>query len=467
VGLPEPFSYWVASAPREPRPPLQGEIRADVCVIGAGIVGATTASVLKEAGRTVALLEGREVSRGVTGHTTAKVTSSHGIIYSKLEGSFGADGARIYGEANEAGKELIAELAERHGIDCDFGREDNYVYTEQTGSVEQLRSEASAAQRAGLPASFVTETPLPYPVLGAVKFVDQAQFHPRRFVLGLVDRIPGDGSEVFEDSLATKVERDDDRYVVSTAGGRVVADDVIVATHLPFLDRGLFFTKAHAYRSYAVAGYYDGAPEGMHISNGGATRSIRRIPEGDKTLLLIGGEGHKAGQKADTNEPYENLADFARERFGLVDIAYRWATHDYVSVDHVPYVGRVSRPIDGIFTATGFGKWGLANGAASALMLRDLVLGKENPWLAVFDSKRLKPAASAQSFVKENGNVAFHFVTGHLDRSSPRCTHLGCVLKKNVAEDTWDCPCHGSRFTSDGRVIEGPATSDLKGSKAQ
>jgi len=458
----DPISYWVESAPRAPRATLQGERRADVCVIGGGIVGVMTASLLKEEGRSVALVEAHEVARGTTGYTTAKVTSSHSLIYAKLERSFGVEGARIYGEANEAGKELIAELTRRYGIDCDFEREDNFVYTEEENGVAKLEAEVAAAVRAGLPASFVTESPLPFPIKGAMRFENQAQFHPRRFVAGLADTVAGNGAETFEGSRVTKVESDGRHYVVRTERGSVIADDVVLATHLPFLDRGLFFTKAHPYRSYALATHYDDPPSGMHISTGSSTRTIRWIRDGDRKLLLVGGEGHRAGAIVDTNEPFERLVTYGRDRFGIDDFTYRWATHDYVSVDHVPYVGRVTRGSDGLFTATGFGKWGLTNGAAAAMMLRDLILGKSNPWQSLFDSKRVKPLASATSFLKENGEVAIHFIADRVDRSAPRCTHLGCVLKKNLAENTWDCPCHGSRFDREGKVIEGPATSDLK-----
>lgn len=460
--LPEPMSYWVDTAPHTARAPLEGEIRSDCCVVGGGVLGFLAAILLKEAGLTVTVLEAREIGRGVTGHSTAKVTSGHGVIYSRLRRSFGADGARIYGTANEAGRELIEELVARYEIDCDLERQDNFVYTELSSNVARLEAEAGAAREAGLPASFVADLPLPYEVRGAVKLEHQAQFHPRRFVVGLAEEIPGDGSEVFEGTMATAVGVREGLLAVETDGGRVIADDVIVATHLPFLDRGLFFAKAHPHRSYAVAGYHEDAPEGMHISDGGATRSIRAIREGDRRLLLVGGEGHKTGHKTDTNEPFEKLARFARERFGLEEISHRWATHDYVSVDHVPYVGRVTRGSENILTATGFGKWGFTNGAAAAIMLRDLILGHRNDWMRVFDSKRIKPLASAASFAKENGDVAFRFVADRVDRTSPRCTHLGCVLKENLAEDTWDCPCHGSRFTSDGKVIQGPATADLK-----
>lgn len=459
--MPDPYSYWVQSAERTSNAPLSADTTADVCVIGGGIVGAITAHLLHAEGKRVVLIDAREIARGVTGHTTAKITSSHGLIYRQLERSFGAEGAAFYGAANEAGKEKIAELADHLGIDCDFERRDNYVYTEKRSELGAIKEEVEAARRAGLPAGFVTSSPLPFPIEGAVRFTNQAQLHPRRFVLGLVDRTERDGLEVYESTPATRVEGGTRCRIETMTGAVIDAAWVVVATHLPFLDRGLFFTKAHPHRSYVVAGYSEDPPDGMHISQGGPTRSIRHTPHGDRRLLLIGGEGHKTGQATDTEEPYRKLADFAAERFGLQDIAYRWAAHDYVSVDHVPYVGRLTRGADNILVATGFGKWGFTNGAAAAIMITDRVLGRANEWARVFDAKRLDLLASAPDFIKENGNVAFHFIGDRLDRSSPRCTHLGCVLKWNNAETTWDCPCHGSRFDAGGKVIQGPAVKDL------
>lgn len=459
--LPDPYSFWVASAPREPRPPLDTDLDTDVCVIGGGIAGILAAYALHDDGRRVVLIDARELGRGVTGHSTAKITSSHGLIYTQIERSFGSEGAAAYGGANEAGKELIRSIIDQHSIACDLETQDNYVYTEQRDKLSDIRAEVDAARRARLPASFVTSTPLPYPVEGAVRFTDQSQFHPRKFTNGLIDVLSSEGIPIFESTSATSVTNDARPRVETSTGYSVTADHVVVATHLPFLDRGLFFAKAHPYRSYVVAGHLDNAPDGMHISTGDSTRSIRRTPDGDRTLLLVSGEGHKTGHHPDTNEPYRKLADFAAERLGVTEIAYRWAAHDYVPVDHVPYIGRVTRWNDRVLTATGFAKWGFANGAVAAMILRDAIAGRDNPWASLFDAKRIKPLASAYEFTKENAQVAVRFVADRVDRTSPRCTHMGCVLKWNNAETTWDCPCHGSRFDANGKVIEGPAVRDL------
>lgn len=465
--MPEPesfVSYWIDSTPATSYPSLDGPVSVDVAIVGGGIVGLTAAYLLKQEGLRVAVIERRSIAMGVTGYTTAKVTSSHNLIYRDLVRSFGEEGARIYGRSNEAGIEMIRELTETEGIDCDLERADNYVYTEDPGSLAKVQEEADVAARLGLPASFTTETELPFPVLGAVRFSNQAQFNPRKYLLGLAERIPGDGSHIFEDTVVTAVD-EGHPCDVQTGRGVVEATDVIVATHMPILDRGLFFTKVHPYRSYAIAGDVAAGkvPRGMYISTGGATRSLRSIVDGDKRLLLVGGEGHKTGTDPDTMKFYERLEAWAGERYGMDAPRYRWAAQDNVSVDKVPYVGRLTRGSDHVFTATGFGKWGMTNGTVAAVILTDRIVGRANEWAALYDSKRLKPAAAAQKFLTENGEVAAHFVGDRIaHRDNPRCTHLGCVLRKNTGEGTWDCPCHGSRFDADGNVIQGPAISPLK-----
>ena len=491
-------SYWIDSTPETSYGPLAGDQRVDVAIIGGGIFGITAAYLLKQEGRSVAVIEGDRIVRGVTGYTTAKISSSQHLIYSQLAKKFGDDAARTYGESNEAAKEKMAELVDSLGIDCDFERQDNYVYTESDSELSSVQEEAEVAASLGLPSDFVTESPLPYPIKGAVRFTNQAQFHPRKYLLALAERIHGDGSYIFEETKALDVD-EGDPCTVETERGTLTATDVIVATNLPFLDRGLFFTKVHPMRSYVVAGYVDraSAPEGMHISAESPTRSVRLIPDGDKTLLMLGGEGHKTGQEPDTEARYQRLEADARRRFGLDSIDYRWSTQDTSPVDMLPYIGRMTRGSEHLFTGTGFRKWGMTNGTVAAMILTDRIMGRDNPWAELYDSKRLDIPQSAEEFVKENVNVAQHWIgdriqtpgdpleevqpgegtvirrgarniavykepDGRLRGVSAVCTHLACIVHFNNAEKSWDCPCHGSRFDLDGSVIQGPATKPLE-----
>jgi glycine/D-amino acid oxidase-like deaminating enzyme/nitrite reductase/ring-hydroxylating ferredoxin subunit len=496
---PHKESVWIGTAAEQPSfPRLEGDAEAEVAVIGGGIVGITTALLLAEQGADVVLLESGRLARGVTGHTTAKVTSQHGLVYADLRSKFGADGARLYGQANEAALAWIAARVEEHGIECAFRRQPNYVYLSEGADHSPLEREVEAAGDAGLPASLVETTPLPYPVGAAVRFEDQAEFHPRRYLLGLVARLTELGGRIHEESRAVGVEGGRP-YRVSTPDGTLSADRVVVATHYPFLDRSLAFARVHPERSYAiVCRVAEGPPAGMHISADSPTRSVRAVPAGDEELLLVGGEGHKTGEGGDTERRYRALEEFAREHWRVESVEYRWSTQDNVTVDHVPYVGRVTPREGRLLMATGFAKWGMTGGTAAALLLADLTLGRDNEWASLFDPFRLKPLAGMQKLVKENARVARHLVGDRiLDRGnrqledlapgegaivhhegekvaghrrddgtlvavSTRCTHLGCQVKWNTAERSWDCPCHGSRFTPEGGVLHGPAVRPLE-----
>ena len=492
-----PTSYWVDSAPAPTFPRLEEPVVVDVAVIGAGITGITAATLLKEAGKTVALLESKEVLRGVTGYTTAKLTSGHNLIYAAINGTFGRRAARLYAEANEAAIVHVAAVAEARKIACDLERTSNYVYTEAREDVEKVRDEVKAAGDAGLNVSFVEETPLPFPVAGAVRQEGQAQFHPRKYLLPLAESIPGDGSCVFQETRALTVE-DGDPCRVRTNRGEVIARDVIVATHLSILDRGLYFAKTSPKRSYVLGIPLDEAeaPEGMFISTESPIHSIRHTPFDGRRLLMIGGEGHKAGQDEDTSKRYSSLEDWARTRFGVGAPEYRWSTQDNYSADRVPYVGKLGRRSRHVYVATGFSGWGMTNGTVAAIILCDAILGRVNPWAEVYDSTRLPAVRAAPRLLKENANAGLRWFGDRLPgrtRSLPDlasgdgavvsirgeraavykgddgtlvtlsavCTHLGCIVGWNTAEKTWDCPCHGSRFDPHGRVIQGPAVQDL------
>lgn len=499
-----PTSLWVDTAPSgRSHPQLIGDVRADVAVLGGGIVGITTALLLAEAGASVVLLEAGRLAGGTSGHTTAKVTSQHGLIYARLAARHGAEVARRYGEANEAALAWIAARVEREAIDCDLRRRPAYAYVTAPTGCASLEREARAAQEAGLPATLVEDAPLPFPVAAALRFDHQAELHPRRYLHALAERFLAAGGQAFERTHAVEIGRHGGQEVVKAPGGQAHADRVVVATHYPFPDRSLGFARLHPERSYLIACRIAGAPpEGMHlgVDVDGPTRSLRAAPIAGEELLLVGGEGHRTGTGGDTELRYERLEAFARRHWEVAEVTHRWSAQDPATLDGLPYVGALTPRDDRVLMASGFAKWGMTGGTAAALLLADLALGRPALWQDLFDPHRLTPFSSAPRFLAENAQVAAHFVgdrvaarraarapadlgpgegaivrdgggealaafrdeDGTLTALSPRCSHLGCLVAWNRAERSWDCPCHGSRFAPDGTVLEGPATHRLE-----
>jgi glycine/D-amino acid oxidase-like deaminating enzyme/nitrite reductase/ring-hydroxylating ferredoxin subunit len=491
-------SYWVESTPEVAFEPLGSDLRVECLVVGAGITGLTTAFLLQRAGRDVAVIDMDGIARGVSGYTTAKVTALHGQTYSRLVDKHGVEAAASYADANQSALRLVASFVREHDIDCDFEVKANYTYCEDPSDLAQIEAEADAASRAGLPVELVHETALPFPVAGAVRLGDQAQFHPRKYLLHLVRELERGGCLFFDDTRATGVS-DGAPCEVETTGGKVTADHVVVATHYTFLDRSMMFPRVHPKRSYAVAGPVPqgNVPDGMYLSTEPAW-SVRTIRAGDETLVLAGGSGHNVGQHHDTEERYRSLEAWARDKLGMTEVRSRWSTQDGSSVDGLPYVGRLTPLSRHVFTATAFGKWGMTNGTAAAMIMSDLILGNDNAWTSLFDPHRATLKASAAKLAQENVKVAGHWFgdrikhpqagvpgdlapgeaavsgtgagqvavyrdeRGELHKVSAVCTHLGCIVAWNNAETTWDCPCHGSRFDVDGKVIQGPAVKDLE-----
>ncbi len=494
----KPVSFWVDSTPATTYPLLKSSTTVDVAIIGAGIVGLTAAMLLKQAGKTVAVIESRQIVTGVSGHTTAKVTSLHQLVYADLIKQVGEQNAKLYAESNQAALEWIAALVAQEQIDCDFSRQSAYTFTELESELSQIEDEVEAALKLGLPASFVQKTSLPFAIAGAVKFDNQAQFHVRKYLLHLAKAIPGNGSYLFEQTRVQKVEEDTPCKIV-TDQGVITAQDVIVATHLPFLDQGLFFAKTYPKRSYIIGAQIEPAqaPEGMYIGIGKEYHSIRTTPYNGGLLLLVGGEGHKVGTVSDTEQRYQKLEAYARDRFSVSSFEYRWSTQDYVSFDKLPYIGKLTPFNQHIYVATGFSLWGMTKGTMSGLLLTDLVLGRENPWKELYDATRVTPFITPQ-LVKSGIDVASRWVgdrlkglqsssladvepcegklltidgeqvaayrdqQGTMHAVSAVCPHLACLVSWNGAEKSWDCACHGSRFSYDGEVLHGPAVKDLE-----
>jgi glycine/D-amino acid oxidase-like deaminating enzyme/nitrite reductase/ring-hydroxylating ferredoxin subunit len=492
-------SFWIATTPPTSYAPLDRDLDVDVAVVGGGIVGITTALLLAQAGRTVALLEADRVVGGVTGHTTAKVTSLHTLIYAELARRHGEDAARLYGEANEAGLDMIRRLCREHEIDCELRETSAYTFATSDEDVERLEQEVEAALAAGLPASFADEPPVPFATSGAVRFSGQAQFHPRKYLLPLVSELEQAGGQAFEHSRVVDVERGTPCRVRTDADHVVTAESVVIATQAPILDSKLLVARARASRGYALvleAG--ETLPDGMFISASTPSHSVRTATFEGRDVLVVSGEGHPVGEPGPdgARAHWEQLERWAREQLGAGDALFRWSTQDLYSLDRRPFIGA----IDGrsrIFAATAFGGWGMTTGTVAGMLLRDLILELESPWADLFDPGRLEPKA-LPALVAKGAHDAKRLIGDRLGHDEPVdavielepdegrivrvegerlavsrdaegalhavsavCTHLGCVVSWNDAEASWDCPCHGSRFAATGEVLQGPATTPL------
>jgi glycine/D-amino acid oxidase-like deaminating enzyme/nitrite reductase/ring-hydroxylating ferredoxin subunit len=491
-------SYWIATAPARSYPTLEGDHEVDVAVIGGGITGITAAALLERAGKRVALIEAQKVAQGVTGYTTAHLTEAIDTRYGALTRDFGLEGARLAAQASRAAIDRIAGFVAEKSIHCAWRRLPGYLYSEREDDLEALHHEFEAAKRLGLAVSMTDDVPLPFPTRAAVRFANQAEFHVRAYLLPLCEEIVERGGRVFEDSRVVDFEEGDVCRVV-TDRGAVRAKQVVVAANVP-LNRVLLQTKLSHYRSYVLALRVSQPKlEGLFWDTDNPYHYLRSaaVDGGSESVLLVGGEDHKTGTVEHTEACYERLLDYAGARFDVQEVGFRWSAQVIETVDGLPLIGPNAKS-SRVFVATGYSGNGMTFGTAAAMILSDLVLGKSNPFAELFDPARIKPVAAARDFVVDNAEVGLHFVadrlrsadtddvhdvapgqgkivrmggkrlavfrdaSGKLHGLSPVCPHLGCHVHFNDAEATWDCPCHGSRFDTDGKVLNGPSLRGLE-----
>lgn len=385
-------------------PRLTEDTEVDVAIVGAGITGLTAGLLLKRAGFRVAVVDKSSVGGGTTGRTTGKVTAQHNIIYVELQKRHGNGIARSYAQANLSAVDQIAKIIKKEHIDCDWQRDDSYVFTRDKKRVAEFKQEAKAAEALGLPASFVTTTPLPFDVEAAVTFTNQGKMHAQKYLLGLARAIEGDGSYIFERSTITGIH-DGLQCVVKTKTAAIQANHIIIATNVPTLPlaaRGTYCLLEYPRESYIVAGTLPKKSKqtGMFISPDDSEYSILPITVADQSKILIGGNSHISGLRGSTTTRYKKLADYAEKRFGVTEITHRWSDRDYLAYDDIPLVGKMYPWSKNLYVATAFHKWGLTNGTAAAMMLTETIKGHESPWAHAFDSLRLKPVTSIPHAVR-------------------------------------------------------------------
>ncbi|TWP44373.1 FAD-dependent oxidoreductase [Lentzea tibetensis] len=481
-------SLWLQDLPEQPRSSLSGRHGFDVAIVGGGITGLTTALLLKRRGLRVAVLEAGRVGGGASGNNTAKVTALQSTVYTTVTRTHGPAAAADYAKASVRAVDQVAELVASEQIDCGFRRAPAFTYAFSEREVNAVEEEFDAARRAGLPVRASADLDVPFDVHAAVRLDDQVALHPVRYLTGLARAVSGDGSQVFEHSRVTDVTE----HQVSTWDGAVAAPHVVIATHVPLLDRGLYFARLELNRAYCIAARVPaGVPSALAISAGEEKWSISAYED----LLIVAGQSHRTGHRPSAS-PFGALEAFARKHWDVDEVTHRWSAQDPTSYDHLPMIGPYLPGSTSLYTATGFMKWGLTGGTFAASLLADLVTGKPNPFADRFSPHRLS-LTSAPRLARINAEVAVAMIgdrlvpadassserlprgeahvvrdglgktgvyrdhDGQLHAVSMRCTHLGCLVRFNRAETSWDCPCHGSRFDVDGEVLEGPATSPL------
>lgn len=421
-------------------PHLDRDIQTDVLIIGGGIAGVLCARKLEQSGVDYALIEADRICSGISRNTTAKITTQHGLIYDKLIREFGPETAKLYWQANDEVLREYRSLAST--INCDFTTKDSYLYS--TDSAVKLEKEMKALDRLGIPAEFVDDIKLPFSVVGAIRFGNQAQFHPLKFLSHISKEL-----HIYEHTPARQFLGNR----VATDRGSITASKIIVATHFPILNKhGSFFIKMFQQRSYVVGLENAGDVEGMYLDVSEGGLSFRN----HANLLLLGGKGNRTGKPAGG---WRELEQCAKTLYPESKVTYRWATQDCMTLDGIPYIGQYSKHTPDLYVATGFNKWGMTSAMVAANILADLVQEKENPYAEIFSPSRtmIRP----QFFVN-----AWESATNLLTFTKPRCPHLGCALKWNAQEHSWDCPCHGSRFTKGGKLLDNPATGDLPDSRS-
>lgn len=434
----ENLSVW-ADVEMPEFPAARGNIKTDVLIVGGGIAGLLTAYELQKSGVSCVIAERRRICSGITGKTTAKLTFQHGLIYRRILSEYGAEKARMYLDANRNALKRYAELSRR--IDCGFRKTDSFIYSRDDRAA--LEDEISALARIGFTAELCEVGELPFPTVGAVRFANQAVFDPLKFLRGIVGKM-SDNVRIFEHTHIIGLSG---RTALSKRAG-ITADKLVIATHFPFINKhGSYFLKLYQSRSEVIA--LKNAPElrGIYMDGNSCGYSFRNA----NGLLLVGGEAHKTGEPCRRQE----LESFAKRAYPDAEVRFLWSAQDCMSLDGLPYIGNYSLLTPDMYVAAGFNKWGMTTAMAAAEILRDKILGKPSPYAEVFDPSRnmLKKQLAV------NGLSA---AKNLLTPTAPRCPHLGCALKWNAAERSWDCPCHGSRFARDGRMLDNPANVDLE-----
>ena len=492
-------SFWIETTKNKINlKSLEGYEETEICVIGGGLFGLTTAYYLTKCGKKVIVLEKGEIGSKVSGNTTGKITSQHDLFYAHLIDDYGEEYAKKYLEANEKAIENIKQIIKEEQIDCDFNVQKSYVYTTKEDEVLEIQKEVAVVNKLGKDAKFVNKIDLPIKIKGAIEFEGQAQFHPRKYMLGLANSIEKQ-NKIYQYTTVTDVEKNGEKYKVYTDKGSVEAKYIVMASHFPIINMpGFYFVKMYQSTSYLIAVETKSQlPQGMYINVKEPMYSFRTANYNGKKILLIGGVGNKTGEPIEDNSHYKKLEKKAREMYPDCKILYRWNTRDCISLDKIPYIGEFSNLMKNVYVGTGFKKWGMTSTNVAANIVTDKIMGNKNKYEEIFTATRMKPIKNrweVENILKQtvnsialnkfkiepysieqikNDNAAiieingdnigvYKDAKGEVYAVKPNCSHLGCLLSWNNLDKTWDCPCHGSRFDYMGRNIYEPAIKNLE-----
>jgi len=486
-------SLWIDSClnERKEHKKLENNIETEVCIIGGGLTGLTTAYYLSKQGKKVVVLEKDRICNHTSGNSTAKITSQHGLFYNYLINSYGKESAREYLYANEEAINNIEEIIKNENINCDFKKKDAYIFTQKEDQLNKIKDEVKALEQLGYDAEFVDKISLPIDILGAIRFKNQAQFNPCKYAIGLDNAME---ATIFENTKVVDLEGESGYYIVKTEEAKVKAKYVVIASHYPIINApGYYFLKMYQETSYLIALEAEPEFDGMYISAEEPSLSFRTADN----MIIVGGMSHKTGAKIDLSNSYKFLEDKAKDIFKNVNIKYRWNTEDCISLDKIPYIGEFSNLMPNVYIGTGYKKWGISSSNIAGKIISNKILGIENKYENVFTSTRLKPIKNYKELGNMIKEVSYSLVLNKLKESpdhledvkkgegkiveiddvkvgvfrdekgnihaiKPVCSHLGCELSWNNLDKTWDCPCHGSRFTYDGKSLYEPSIKDLE-----
>lgn len=493
-------SLWIETTKEDLKTEvLNGNIETEICIIGAGIFGLTTAYYLGQCGKKVTVIEKERIGEKVSGNTTGKITSQHGLFYNYLVSNYGIQYAQKYLKANEEAIKNIKEIIDNEKIECEYEEKDSYVYAQKEDEVLEIEKEIEAVEKAGIKAEFIKKiNDFPIDIKGAIKFKGQAQFHPRKYMIGLCKAILKQ-NKIYEKTTALEIEKNNDEYIIYTDRGNIKSKYIVLATHFPIINTpGFYFAKMYQSTSYVIAIETEKKLfDGMIISAKEPIYSFRTSFYNGKKVLLICGTEHKTGEAITTEKKYKELEDIAKKYYPDCKIIFKWNTRDCISLDKIPYIGEFSNLMNNVYIGTGFKKWGMTSSNVAAKIITDKILKNENEYEEIFNSKRMNLIKNrtevknmvintANSLVfnkfriepfninqieRNNGAIieintelvgVYKDINGEIYAVKPICSHLGCLLNWNNTDKTWDCPCHGSRFDFTGKNIYEPAIKGLE-----